>query len=281
MSLRCLAVTVFSAVHGMCAPAAAADSAPAAPKHTWALISAVGGSFSYVRQKMQTGSHLDPYFRANVTVSGYSLDAAVFRGLESVVRANDPDAEIFFARLDPKELEGIPAYRRGQMAIRKLASVLDKLPERKGWYRIVIMTPEFVRPEYSGLGSKLEGIGVYVKGLESNLVAGDLDILDWHEDAVTPEGKPTRGATYIAPYLHARVWVLDAQTMEVIETSERYDHEKIHDPTSVAIRIENAIPPEKLVPAMERFLERSVAQSLREAIGVVTVSDPKIVDQKK
>jgi hypothetical protein len=263
------------------AGALAADApSPTPPRRTWALISAIGGTLSYVREKFVTGSSLDPYQRSSISIPDYALDVAVFRGLESVVIANDQEAEIVYARLDPRELENVPAYRKGEVAIGKLASALDKLPARKGWHRIVVMTPEFVRPEHEGLGSKLGGIGLYVKRLET-MFPGELDLEERHEKMVTPDGQPTRGQTYIAPYLHARVWVLDAQTLEVIETSDRYDFVKIHDPMATELNIEKAIPPEKLVPIMEKFVERSVARTLREAIGVVTVSDPKLVDEKK
>ena len=259
---------------------AAGAPAPAAPKRTWVLISAVGGTLSYVREKFSTGSNLDPHARFSINVPGYALDASVFKGLESVVMANDPAAEIVYARLDPRELENVPAYRKGEIAIGKLAAALDKLPARKDWHRIVIMTPEFVRPEHEGLGSKLGGIGIYVKGLETAF-PGEYDLQDRHEKMVTPRGDPTRGQTFIAPYLNARVWVLDANTMEVLDTSERYDFVKIHDPMATEQDIEKAIPPEELVPIMEKFVERSAARTLREAIGVVTVSDPKLVEEKK
>jgi hypothetical protein len=38
-----------------------------------------------------------------------------------------------------------------------------------------------------------------------------------------------------------------------------------------------SIPAEKLAPAIEKFVEQSSARALREAVGVVTVGEPKEV----
>lgn len=260
-------------------PAPPPAAAPAAPKQVWALISAVGNKLSYVRERAQTGSHFEPYQRYTVDMPGTQVDGAVFRGLENIVRRNDPDAEVIYARLNPEELKGVTAHERGDVAIGKLASALDKMPERQNWHRIVIITPKFVRTEREGLASKLEGIGFFVKRFDTTLDPAEYGT-QGDENMVDLEGKPSRGKTYIAPYFNAQVWVLDAKTMEVLETSERYDFQKIHDPMSTALNVEASIPLDRLAQSMEKFVERAAERSLREAIGVVTVSDPKAVDGK-
>lgn len=277
MNLKIVAAAVLGLVAG---PLAAQQSAPpSSPRQVWALISAVGNKLSYVREKAQTGSHFEPYQRYTLDTPGTQIDGAVFRGLESIVLRNDPEADVIFMRLNPEELKGVTAHMRGEIAIGKLASALDKMPERQSWHRIVIITPKFVRTERGGLGSKLEGIGFYVKRFDTTLDPAEYGTTG-DEAMVTPDGEATRGKTFIAPFFNAQVWVLDAKTMEVLETSERYDFQKIHDPTSTALNVEASIPMEKLAATMEKFVEKAAAGTLREAIGVVTVTDPKQVGGK-
>lgn len=49
---------------------------------------------------------------------------------------------------------------------------------------------------------------------------------------------------------------------EVLETSERYDFQRLFDPASTALDIEDSIPPEKLAPILEGFVERASARAL-------------------
>jgi hypothetical protein len=257
--------------------AALALAAPMAfaQAHTYALVSAVGSKISYVRLKQQTGSHLDGYERYERDVPGAALDGAVLRGLERVIAAGEPDARFVYLALNPAELEATYAYRRGEVAIGKLATALEKMPERRAWHRIVVVTPRYVNSEREGLGSKLHGIGIYVRPVGSGFGSDALGefMLRNDPDTVTPDGQEARSSRFIAPFFYAQVWVLDAVTLQVLETNERYDFQRLSDPESTAIHIEDAIPPEKIAPALEKFVEQSSARALREAIGEVIVKE--------
>jgi hypothetical protein len=259
-----LAVTAFA----LAAPAALAQG------HTYALVSAVGSTLSYVRLRMETGSHLDGYERFERPVPGAALDGAVLRGLERVIAAGEPDARFTYLRLNPAELDGTYAYRRGEVAIGKLATALEKLPERRDWYRIVVVTPRYVNSEREGLGSKLHGIGIYVRPIGSGFGSDALGefMLRNDPDTVSPDGAPSRSSRFVAPFFYAQVWVLDAATLKVLETNDRYDFQRLYDPESTAVHIEDSIPPEKLAPMLEKFVEQSSARALREAIGEVIVN---------
>lgn len=252
-------------------PAASADP-PTAP-HVYALVSAVGSKISYVRLKKGVGSNLDPYKRVDVDVPGAAIDGAVLRGLERVILQDDPGAQMVYMKLNPRELEGSYAYRHGDVAIGKLASALEKMPGRRDWYRIVVVTPRYVNSERAGLGTKLHGIGIYVRPFGSGLPTDAFDDQANQPDTISPEGVEGRSKRYIAPFFYTQVWVIDPATLRVLETNERYDFQRYYDPQSTANDIEDAIPPEKLGPLMEKFVEQSSARSLREAIGSVTVRE--------
>lgn len=68
--------------------------------------------------------------------------------------------------------------------------------------------------------------------------------------------------------------------LEVLYTAERFDYQRIYDPQSAAINIERALPPETLGPLVESFVERASAKALRDAIGVVTVTEPRVVQPR-
>lgn len=270
-------------ISALCILAVSSATAADAPHpHVYALVSAVGSKISYVRLKMGTGSNmLDPYKRIDVDVPGAAIDGAVLRGLERVILQDDPGAQMVYMKLNPKELEGSYAYKHGDVAIGKLASALEKMPGRKDWYRIVVVTPRYVNSERAGLGTKLHGIGIYVRPFGSGLQSDAFDDMGTANDpdTLSPEGVEGRSKRYIAPFFYTQVWVIDPATLQVLESNERYSFQRYYDPQSTANDIEDAIPPEKLGPLMEQFVEQSSARSLREAIGSVTVRE-KPLDAK-
>jgi hypothetical protein len=253
------------------------------PPRTYALVSAIGSTFLYVKPRMSTGTHMEAYQRAEMTVPDTSLDAAALRGLEKIVKLSDPTAKFVYLRLNPEEFAKIDAPQKGAVAVGKLASAFDRMPERKDWYQILVVTPRYVASERAGLGSKLSGIGVYVQPLDRGVlgqngaIGADPYTDEPGEGAVTPDGKPVQSGSFVAPFFYTQVWVLDAATLQVIHTTERFDFQRIRDPSVASIKIENEVPPEKLGPMVETFVEQASARAAREAIGVVTVGEPKVV----
>ena len=100
------------------------------------------------------------------------------------------------------------------------------------------------------------------------------------DNVAAPRGEAVRASSFIAPYFYAQVWVLDARSLEVLYTAERFDYQRIYDPQSAAINIERALPPETLGPLVESFVEKASAKALRDAIGVVTVTEPRVVQPR-
>jgi hypothetical protein len=249
----------------------------AAPPHVYALVSAVGAKLSFVRLKKDVGTQFEPYQRFDLDVPGAAIDGAVLRGLEETLRLNEPDAQFVYLRLNPDELSKTYAYERGEVALGKLASALERMPERAAWHRIVVVTPRYVNSGRAGLGDKLHGIGVYVRPLGSGFSSSFDEAQTLDPETSTPEGAAGRSKRFVAPFFYAQVSVLDAQTLRILDTSERYDFQRLFDPESTAIDVEDAIPPEKLAPALEKFVQRASANALREAIGVVTVKETPAV----
>ena len=264
-----------------CAQSQAQPVATPKPK-VYALISAVGDQFTYVTQKESTGSNvIDHYNRVVLKVPGNALNASVLKGLDRAIEQRDPGSTRIFATLSALEMEGVRPVDREKVATGKLLSALEKMPQRADWDTIIVVTPKFQLSERSGMGSKLEGIGIYVQPLESGMLeSGGGDILGSDgELTITPDGKPgKRSSVYVAPYNYTQTWVFDAKTLKVLETSARYEFQRVYDPDSTALNVANSIPIAKLAEVMTSFIERSVARGVGEALPSIEIGEIRAVE---
>lgn len=260
----------------------ASDSAPA-PK-AFALVSAVGDQITYVRQRMQTGTHFEGYRRATLAIDDRSIDAAVLRGLDRVIARRHPDSTRVFLRLTSGQLDGVPPEQRERVALEKLRAELAKLPQREKWDQFIVLTPHYRMSEMRGLAGKLHGVGVYVQGLDTNL--GGLDgtltggeiTVDGPETKL-PDGKPgVRSSRYIALYAYTQIWVLDAKTLAVIRNEPWLFDEKIYDPNSTAVDIGKMLSPEQLAERFEAFTERAAGRALAQTMPMVEPGELKVVE---
>ncbi len=278
-AMKTLGLLLIAGIVVVPAVAGAAEE-PGKPR-VYALVSAVGSEISYVRQRQQVGSRLDNFQRFTLPIPDASVDAAVLRGLERSVLQDDPDAQRVYLRLSPDEVKGVYPYKRGEVIVGRLVAALDRMPQRKEWDRIIMVTPRYVNSGRESLGTKLHGIGIYVQPLErgygpSPETQAELN-LSSDPETISPDGAKSRSSRFVAPYFYAQIWVLDAKTMQVLETDERYDFQRIYDPTSDALDVEKSIPVEKLAAMVENFVERASARALNERIGEVIVKDRKVV----
>jgi hypothetical protein len=275
------------------AQAQTAESAPA-KKQVIALVSAVGDSFAYVRQKQQVGSNvIDNNTRRQLKVAGNGLNLAVLRGLERGLATSNPGSEAVFIALNADEMKDVLPQDREAMALGKIVSALEKMPERAKWDKILVATPKFLLSEREGMGPKLSGLGIYVQPLKSGsiegdefqLVGNDIDA-QGESNTATPQGKPGRSKQYVAPFSYIQVYTLDPKTLKVIEKNARHDFQKLSDPEATAIDVEKSLTPEFLASRIERLIERSAARAAGEAedavrIDIGNIKEVKPSDAKK
>jgi hypothetical protein len=224
---------------------------------------------------------LDHYDRKVIKVPNDAINASVLKGLDNAIAQRDPGSTRILARLNPLEMDGVRPADREKIAMGKLIATLEKFPQRQEWDTIIVVTPKFQFSERKGMGSKLEGIGVYVQPLESGRMTDDsgADILGSEgEETITPEGKPgKRSSTFVAPYNYTQTWVFDARTLKVLETSARYEFQKIYDQESTALNVANSIPIDKLAQIFTTFVEKSVARGVGEALPSIEIGEIKPV----
>ena len=262
------------------AAAAYAQPAVAQKPKVYALISAVGDQFTIVTQKRSVGSNmLDNYRRDVMKVPNNALNASILKGLDRAIEQRDPGSTRILATLNALEMEGVLPVDREKVAMKKLLAAFEKMPQRMDWDTIIVVTPKFQFSERKGMGSKLEGIGIYVQPLEKGslgeLADSSNDILGSDgEETITPDGKPgKRSGRYLAPYNYTQTWVFEAKTLKVLDTSARYEFQRVYDQNSTAINIANSIPIEKLGEVLSNFIERSVARGVGEALPSVEIGE--------
>lgn len=276
--------------------AQAPDAAPIAAKQgerplTYALISAVGDRFTFVRKKQSTGTNIiDTFTRKVVKIPDNALNSAVLRGLDKALAESDPSSTRVFLSLDAAELDNVLPQDREAVALGKVVSAVEKMPQRKDWDKIVIVAPKYMQSEYSGMGSKLAGIGVFVQPLKSAASAGltsdasttDVDIKELGaSDTTSPDGSKSNSKRYVAPFAYLQTWVLDAKTLNVLEKHARHDFTKLFDKDSAALDVANSIPDELVAARVLRLAERSAAGAMgADLSAVVEIGDVTAIDQK-
>jgi hypothetical protein len=299
LSLGLIAVAPFFPLHAF---AQAPDALPATAKQgerplTYALISAVGDRFTFVRKKQSTGTNIiDTFTRKVVKIPDNALNSAVLRGLDRALAQSEPASTRVFLSLDAAELDNVLPQDREAVALGKVVSAVEKMPQRKDWDKIVIVAPKYMQSEYSGMGSKLAGLGVYIQPLRgaplssitpdstnADLDAGGLG----DSDTTSPDGSKSNSKRYVAPFSYLQVWVLDAKTLNVLEKNARHDFTKLFDKESAALDVANSIPDDLVAARILRLAERSAAGAMGAdlsavvEIGDVTAIDPKTGDPLK
>jgi hypothetical protein len=102
-------------------------------------------------------------------------------------------------------------------------------------------------------------------------------------DAITSDDKAIKTRTYLAPYSYITVWILDPQTLAVLDKQQGFDNQKLAEPVYKA-----PLNPDQ--SETQQYLNRRVAAlisvSIGEAVlrsevnakrGTVEVGDVKVV----
>ena len=255
---------------------AAFAQAPGKPR-VYALVSAIGSEISYVRQIKSTGTHITPYRRFPLKVPDGSIDAAVLRGLDRAVAQEEPDSVRIFLRVQPGALTGLVNSQRGDIIAGRVMDDLKFAAERKDWDRIILVTPRFANVGWSSMGDKLQGIGIYVQPLGRLGMDSELDSTS-DPETFSPDGSASSNYRFVAPYFYAQIWIIDAKTLQILEKRDRYDFIRLYDPASNTVDVKDNIPPDALADKLTVFVERASSKAFREAVGEVTVKEPKIVN---
>ena len=268
-------------------------AAPAAQPETVVLLAAIGDRIDVVRQRPQTDSHVEPYTRETLQVPNQLLNYAVLRGLDRALTEEEPDARhVLLQWTMPADLAGklekISGSQRQELVQAALIEHLRQLPERQGWDRIEVIVPAYTYLELRGMGTKLNGIGIYIQPLahqdintdtmatngdvSTSASNGDLRTLNPHT------GEIGHSSVYVAPYMYFERLTFSARTLELIKRQRFFDNTKYADPMSTAVDVGNQMTPQEKLGKLVESVERSAYRSIRPVTSEVTTTAPRPVD---
>lgn len=266
-----LAFGTLPTAHAQTVAAASPPATVPSAGKTFALVSAVGDQFQYVRQKESVGSHLENFTRQTLAVPDQVLNHAVLRGLDRAVAAEYPDSNRLFlaVRSDPSIAAALPQDREA-LTMKRVLGLLEANPARKDWDQIIVVVPKWLMSERQGMGSKLSGIGIYVQPLGPLVESGFDDGL-MPDAAETTDRESTTSRRFVAPFFYVQVTTLDAKTLKVIKSESRYDFRKIVNKESAALDVMAAFTPEQLASHVERFVETSALKAVTNQSSSVEI----------
>ena len=250
-----------------------------------ALLAAVGDQMNVVRQKESVGSNLDPFNRRVVPLPGQAINMAVLRGLDRGIAQEDPSARRVLLRWSPpaellQSLNELRGPARDDALLQALLSYLRELPQRQEWDRIEAVLPAYFRAEVRGMGSKLQGIGIYVQPLDRGFDITEEGLVDDPNDTrgystVDPKtGRVRTARSFVAPYMYFERITLDARSLEVLARKRQLDNIKFHDPMSEERDVSAHLSQADLMGRLLSLAERSAYQSIRGKQGTVEVTAP-------
>ena len=265
----------------------------------YALVAAVGDDLSFVSEVQSTGTHLSTYRRQRRDVPDNLLNRVALHSLDSAIAKIDPESNRIYLSLSAPGMDGIAPPDRESVAISTIVSALEKMPQRLEWDKIVIAVPAYRTLAVAGVGSKLQGFGIFseplcqagcggprfedaVRGMDPEPPSG--------VDAVTSEDKAIKTRTYLAPFSNIAVWVVDPKTLEVLDRQQGFDNQKLAEPVyKPRLDLDQSDTQKYVSRRLARLIELSVGQAVMRSeangrLGKVEVGDVKEVkpdDAKK
>jgi len=256
----------------------------------FALVSAMGDVFTATRETMHTGSHLPPWRRTSIDAKDNILDKLVLAGLDEAVRKMEPSSKrSYYAipiRRGPTETTHMDEAARDAA----LADLKD-MSERSSWDRIVIATPGYSTHSIDAMPERTQGFGIFMNPLCQSLSGScgmsDLgtDLGNDHlgdgikgsggETAKTPDSKIVKANQYVAAYVDLKIWIVDPATLEVIDSQEIFEYQKMANPTSDSLDLSQIIPKRELATQIVKLSAKATQEAVQrsELRGQVEVKE--------
>jgi len=273
----CLINLLAGYAHCQTAP----ETVNAVKPRVYALVSALGEKFSIVVAVPRTGSHLEPYRRTTTQVTNNILNRLALQGLDKAIANIDPSSKRIYLALPAAQMDEVAPSQRESVAISKIVSTLEGMPQRLEWDRIVVATPAYRAQEVDGMAGKLQGFGVFWQPLcRSDAISCGYG---FHPpsgpNALTPENKVIKTNQFVAPFSNIEVWVLDPKTLAVIDRQQEFDNQKLADATARILDASQRVNREFIMSRIASVIELSIDEAVKhtELNGKVEVGEPKLV----
>ena len=231
----------------------------------YALVAAMGNRFSAGHEVHMTGSRLPNFPKRALEVEGDGINKLALASLDAAVKKMHPDSERLYltVALSKSIQERVRAIEEN--AFETAIQALRARPDRSAWHRIVLVTPVNRVKAEEGLAPDTQGMGLFSQGL----CQSDIRDCDKRRSMASgvqvqnPNGETIRSDRFVAPYFFAKIWILDPQSLQVLDSEVVMDHMKYNDPGSDSMDQNQVFTPKFLAA---RLVER-VEASTTEAVG--------------
>jgi len=246
---------------------------PAGPA-TYALVAAVGHTFSFVSEKSGAGSQLEPYDRTEIDVDQDLLNRLALRSLDQIIAASTPDSQRLLFSLPARDVSRIGPANREQAAINAVVKAMQGVPGRQQWDKIVVVTPAYRARPQNGMAGRLEGFGLFIEPVcKSGKDECEHDSVTPvnGETALTPDGKTVTASTFQAPFSYLCIWTLDPKTLAVLSKEEVFEHQKLSDPMAGVAPMVASMDTHWVGGAMLKLIDDTIHEAIRRSGLTATV----------
>lgn len=247
------------------ASASALDASTAPPPPTYALVVAMGDSFSVVTQEESVGSKLLPMSRRQVD-AGDVLNRLVLQALDREVATVSPESQRIYLSMAASRLPSASPSRRAQVYFDAALSELRKNSQHFKWDKLFIVTPAFRKVAKDGMGAELQGAGLFIDPLcESKpLICSMGNVPVSGPTALLPDGTIGTVNSYIAPFLFITVWEVNASSLTVINKLEVFDYKRMVGEDYRQSVVFNTADSGLIAQQMMNLVGKSIGSALRQ-----------------
>ena len=251
----------------------------------YALVAAMGDRFMATHEVRQTGSRLTPYRYTALQAPDNVLNRLVLAGLDEAIAKMEPTSTrthlavaVRRARTDTTPIDAA--------ALDAVVEELRGRPERAQWDRIIVATPAYMTQRTDGMAARTQGFGVFMQPLCQSLQGScgldtDLSTGSAAEKVTTPAGEETRANQFVAPYVYLKVSILDPRSLEVIDTQEVFEYQKLWDPKKDTMDLSEVIPKRELALRIVKLAGQATEEAVKrtELRGTVEVKEKGAVKE--
>jgi hypothetical protein len=255
----------------------AALASPIFAADKYALVAAMGNRFSAAHEVHMTGSRLPNFPKRPLEVGGDGINKLALASLDTAVAKMHPDSERLYLTVAlPKSIqERVRAIEEN--AFETAIQALRARSDRSAWYRIVLVTPVNRVKAEEGLAPDTQGMGLFTQGLcqsgirdcdKRRATVGGVEVKN-------PKGETIRSDRFVAPFFFAKIWILDPQSLQVLDSEVVMDHMKYNDPDSDSMDQNQVFTPKFLAARLVERVEASTTEAVArtELRGKVEVKD--------
>ncbi len=245
---------------------AAAGALAAEPETPAPAKTKIGAQFTAVHEVTHVGSHLSPFRHDVLEAPDNVLNKLVLHSLDDAIAKIEPASKrIYLAVATPRPRSA--TFSMEAAAFEAVVAQLRGMPDRAQWDRVVVATPAYrgAGTAREALPDRLQGIGIVTQGL----CQGEWAYCDTSTRpataglaAMTPEGEPITVSRFVAPFMSIKVSILDPKTLEVLDVQEVFEHQKLYDPKSDSMDMNQNVSKRLLATRIVELVEHATREAV-------------------